>query len=82
MFDFIAACHREEPEGYYRVQYGTEIRIYQIEGVFTDGVLFKDGDQIRLFPIGSFTFEPMTGKDGGKRNPQLTKKALKGFVLA
>jgi len=74
--DFLQRCFSIEPEAYYRVQCGTEVRIYQIEAILEDAVIFKTGEQYRLYPLSLVTIEPMTGKEGTSRNPALTLAAL------
>jgi len=75
--DYIKECFKIDPEANYRVQFGSEVRIYQIEVIFEDGIIFKLGDQYRLHPIGLITIEPMEGTTGSAtRYPSLTLKAL------
>ena len=75
--EFINKCFAREPEATYRVQYGAEVRLYKIQAVLDDAVIFKTGEQYRLHPIGLITIEPMVMEgNNAQRHPSLTLDVL------
>jgi hypothetical protein len=72
--EFLTALHDADPDATFRIQFGSEVRMYKIETVFEDGILCNDGDIYRSFPLSAISIEPMIQ---GARYPGLTEKVLR-----